>query len=113
MNHQGFVRSYRERFPSSRMAQALLDEQIVLGGYYFWRGRTSDGRFLVTVLQSKAWSACERYLDALLELTGTYIRNRRAHPAWEDTYAAAHSADIWQHFHDGASVFVEPVMRLP
>jgi hypothetical protein len=111
MNHHHIVQAYRKRFPSSVHAQALLDEQVVRDGFFYWRGRTSDGTCLVTVLQSKAWVSCERYLETLMQLKGESIHNRCAHPDWEDIYAAAHSADVWRHFHDGISVLIEPFDR--
>jgi len=63
MNHHHFVQAYRKRCPSSAHAQALLDEQVIRDGHFYWRGQTSDGTCLVTVLQSKAWVTCERYLE--------------------------------------------------
>ena len=87
---------------------ALLDEEVIIGDFSYWRGRTSDGTRLVTVLQSKAWHAYERYLDELMRLSGHSVHNRYTHPAWRETYAIAHDADLWQHYHDGASVIVTP-----
>src|SRR5690348_13344706 len=107
MNHLQFVRDYRLRNPSSSIGRSLFDQQVVLGDFYFWRGCSSDGTRRITVLQSKAWITCERYLDELMHLQEVSFHNRCAHPAWADTYAAAHSADIWQYCADGESVFVE------
>ena len=49
MNHLQFVRDYRLRNPSSSIGRSLFDQQVVLGDFYFWRGRTSDGTRRITV----------------------------------------------------------------
>ncbi|GCE32003.1 hypothetical protein KDA_74870 [Dictyobacter alpinus] len=106
MNHSVFVREYLEHPPP--VPAALLSKEVIIDGFYYWSGYTSDGTFLVTVLQSKAWHACECYLDKLIAVSGLKIHNRSTHPAWRETYAAAHDADVWQYFHDGVSVIVKP-----
>jgi hypothetical protein len=84
---------------------APLGEHVVIAGYHYWRGTTSDGTLQVTVLQSKVWLACERAIETLIGGRGS---NLTAHPAWTSICAAARDAEVWRHHHDGASVIVVP-----
>jgi hypothetical protein len=87
---------------------APLSEAVVIDGYDYWRGATADGACQVTVLQSRCWSACERYIETLIGGRGS---NLYAHPAWKAAYAAAHDAEVWRHHQDGVSCRVEPLFQ--